>query len=154
MQQLRLQDSDRTDDDKFSGQEVGDSSGGATERSDIWDVSSDGGGGGGDTGGRRRPASEDGGVGGPGLVLFMSHKKSHNAPPKPKYVFLTEAAATCKGTFTDKFRESRESKHLPRGHGGQLQPIKAHTSLGYKEDSDLTDRLSGGRNSGMYVRGT
>ena len=71
------------------------------------------------------------------LILILSRKKP--STEKPKYVFLSEKDATVKGEFSEKFKDERENKDIPRPYQGDRP--KAYSSMGMM--SATPDRKSG-----------
>lgn len=73
------------------------------------------------------------------LILILSRKK--RPTEKPKYVFLSEKDATVKGEFSEKFKDERENKDIPRPYQGDRP--KAYSSMGMRMISATPDRKSG-----------
>ena len=71
------------------------------------------------------------------LILILSRKKPSS--DKPKYVFLSEKDSTVKGEFSEKFKDERENKDIPRPYQGDRP--KAYSSMGMM--SATPDRKSG-----------
>ena len=71
------------------------------------------------------------------LILILSRKKASS--DKPKYVFLSEKDSTVKGEFSEKFKDERENKDIPRPYQGDRP--KAYSSMGMM--SATPDRKSG-----------
>ena len=77
------------------------------------------------------------------LILILSRKK--RTSEKPKYLFLTEKDATVKGEFSEKFKDDREHKDIPRPYQGERPNMgpKAYSSMGMGMISATPDRKSG-----------
>ncbi|XP_060080617.1 uncharacterized protein LOC132559986 [Ylistrum balloti] len=67
------------------------------------------------------------------LILLMSAKRKPS--PKPKYVFMTEKESKVKGQFSDKFKEDREYKDIPRPYAGGHPDMKSKSVMGVSENS-------------------
>ena len=77
------------------------------------------------------------------LILILSRKK--RTEEKPKYLFLTEKDTTVKGEFSEKFKDDREHKDIPRPYQGDRPNVgpKAYSSMGMGMMSATPDRKSG-----------
>ncbi|XP_069141879.1 uncharacterized protein [Argopecten irradians] len=67
------------------------------------------------------------------LILLMSRK--NKASPRQKYIFMTEKDSKVKGQFSDKFKEDREYKDIPRPYQGGLPDFKSKSVMGMSDAS-------------------
>lgn len=59
--------------------------------------------------------------------IWHSLSTHHKQPKTPRYRFLTEKAAACEGSFSQKFQEERENKDKLQPH--HVLPFKSHSAL-------------------------
>ncbi|KAJ8302175.1 hypothetical protein KUTeg_021162 [Tegillarca granosa] len=63
------------------------------------------------------------------LIMLMARKRKPE--PKPKYIFLREKDATCKGKFSEKFKDQRDNKDIPKAFNDiRLPDFKSHSVMG------------------------
>ncbi|KAL3852303.1 hypothetical protein ACJMK2_015962 [Sinanodonta woodiana] len=69
-------------------------------------------------------------------VIFKPKQK------KPKYIFLSEEDARCKGKFSEKFKDERDNKDIPHPFHGEHRSVKSFSSLGMSESILARDQTS------------
>ncbi|KAK3589484.1 hypothetical protein CHS0354_030606 [Potamilus streckersoni] len=69
-------------------------------------------------------------------------KRKKPIQKKPKYIFLSEEDACCKGKFSEKFKDERDNKDIPHPFHGEHRSVKSFTSLGMSESIFARDQTS------------
>ncbi|KAL5014786.1 hypothetical protein ScPMuIL_009056 [Solemya velum] len=70
------------------------------------------------------------------LVQMAAMRKPAN---KMKYKFLTEAKATCKGQFSQRFKDQRDFKDVPKPADGYQVPMVSQSAMGMSASTETSE---------------
>lgn len=68
-------------------------------------------------------------------------RRKRGKPKTPKYIFLTEEAATCAGEFSKQHKEKLETRNIPKAY--DKGRVKAQSALAMVDDNSSRRTLSG-----------